>query len=394
MIRALFLNCVLLTFAAVNADEPRIECDAERLARARQRIESREEPFATYWSLAKADAEETLPLEATPYLGGDSLQFHHAAQAQGIAARLLAYAWRLEENEAAGARAVELLHAWAIAMPMPGTAFDPNIRFPNSGMDIARGMLPFVAACDLLSGHPALTTGKRKRILLWFRTLAEGVKEGMKRWEENDDFGQQRFQNHHAAHMLGLTLFGAALNDRAMMQLAYDSKANSKDFKDLVRGLILMPGDEPLGGLRGKPLHAGEIDDRVRTSSGSGLTYCHLSLTLLLYAAEVQSRYRGEDCLNWKAPGGETLRLAAEFYSDFFRTKNATLNGGYYTHDQPHIQNNTPYFGSFEVALCHWPDSLSIRKLATATDRSRTPRSWLCYYGLPVLTHGVSELED
>ena len=394
MIRALLLSCLLMSAATSHANEPRIECDAAMLVRARQRIESHEEPFATYWSLAKADAEKSLTRKATPFLGADSLQFHHAAQEQGIAARLLAYAWRLEDDEATGAHAVELLHEWASAMPMPGTAFDPDTRFPNSGMDVARGMLPFVVAYDLLSGHPTLTVDKRKKILRWFRALAEGVREGMKRWEESDDFGKQRFQNHHAAHMLGLTLFGAVLHDRAMMQFAYDSEENPKDFKDLIRGLILMPGDEPLGGLRGKPLYAGEIDDRVRTSSGSGLTYCHLSLTLLMFAADVQSRFRREDCLNWKAQGGETLRLSADFYSDFFRAKNATLKGGYYSRDQPHIQNNTPFFGSFEVALHHWPESQNIRNLVSSMNRSQTPRSWLCYYGLPLLTHGVSELEN
>ena len=53
------------------------------------------------------------------------------------------------------------------------------------------------------------------------------------------------------------------------------------------------------------PLHAGELEDRVRTSSGSGLTYCHLSMTLLLYTAEVLSRATGEDLANWTAPNEE-----------------------------------------------------------------------------------------
>lgn len=384
----------LLSGSLAACDNPRIECDAAMLKRARQKIASREEPFASYWELAKADVKTAMRLQANPDIGRDSLRYHSAAQEQGIAARLLAYAWRLEDDKAAGAHAVELLSAWAGAEPMPGTRFDPEIRFPNSGMDVARGTLPFVVAFDLLSDHPAMTASQRNRIRRWFRSLSEVVKEGMKRWEENDDFGKQRFQNHHAAHVLGLTVFGAALNDRAMMQLAYESDHNPKDFKDIVAGLILMPSDEPLGGLRGKPLNAGEIDDRVRTTSGSGLTYCHLSLTLLIYTAEVQSRFREENSLNWKAAGGETLRLPAEFYSEFFRTKDATLQGGYYYRDQPHIQNNTPFFGTFEVALHHWPDSPRLKTLIKSTNRTRTPRSWLCYYGLPLLTHGIECRSD
>lgn len=180
-----------------------------------------------------------------------------------------------------------------------------------------------------------------------------------------------------------------ALRDDALIQLALDSPDNPKDFKELVAGLILMPEDEPLGGLRGKPLHAGEIDDRVRTSSGVGLTYCHLSMTLLLYTSELLTRVTGEDWVNWTAPGGETLRLPFTFYSDFWRLRNAHLHGDYYFRDQPHIQNNAPFLGVFEVALHHWPEMPNLNTIVRSMNRDQTPRSWLCYYGLPLLTHGL-----
>jgi len=89
------------------------------------------------------------------------------------------------------------------------------------------------------------------------------IKEGIQRWETNDDFGGQEFQNHHVSHVLGLALIGSALRDRELIQFALDSPENPKDFRELLDGLILMPGDTPHGGLRGKPLHPGEIQDRV-----------------------------------------------------------------------------------------------------------------------------------
>lgn len=367
---------------------PIIECDASMIARARERITAKAEPFYSYWQLAKAEAAQALIAQPKPCSSRDSLVFHGEAQAQGIAARLLAYQWRLEGDQAAGAHAVALLDAWASAHPLPGTDFDPAIRFPNSGMDVARGMLPFLATYDLLRGHPALKPEVDARIRVWFRSLVPAVKEGIRRWEENADFGGQHFQNHHVAHTLGLALFGVALEDLELIQLALDSPDNPRDFKELVAGLILMPGDEPLGGLHGKPLHAGELEDRVRTGSGSGLTYCHLSMTLLLYTAEVLSRATGQDWVNWTAAGGESLRLPFTFYSDFWRLKNARLHGGYYERDQPHIQNHAPFLGSFEVALHHWPDVPNVKALIRSINRSETPRSWLCYYGLPLLTHG------
>lgn len=384
----LALTLLLAKTAVAQSSDPRIECDSSMLTRARERIATKTEPFHTYWQLAKADAAEALKLPPKPCPSRDSLVFHGEAQTQGIGARLLAYQWRLEGDESAGAHAVTLLDAWASSNPLPGTDFDPTIRFPNSGMDVARGMLPFVAAYDLLRGHPAMTTDIDRRIRDWFRALVPVVKEGIRRWEANDDFGGQHFQNHHVAHTLGLALFGAALDDKSLIQLALDSPDNPKDFKELISGLILMPGDEPLGGLHGKPLHAGELDDRVRTSSGSGLTYCHLSMTLLLYTAEVLSRATREDLVNWTAPGGETLRLPFTFYSDFWRLKNARIKGDYYYRDQPHIQDNAPFLGIFEVALHHWPQVPNLKHIVRSMNRAQTPRSWLSYYGLPLLTHG------
>jgi hypothetical protein len=369
---------------------PRIECDDAQLDRARDRISRRKEPFFSYWSNALADVETAKKLVSMPYTGSDPLAFHGAAQTEGTAARLLAYAWQLSDDEHAGLKAIDLLDHWAGQLPLPGTTLDPKIRYPNAGMDVARGMLPFVAAFDLLKSNPALTTKKRHRIEGWFRAVSDVVKDGVWRWEKNGDFGGQEFQNHHAAHVLGLVMFGAALDDEELIRFATDSPENPKDFKELVAGLILMPGDRPHGGLHGKPLHAGELQDRSRTSHGSGLSYCHLSLTLMLYTADVLTRVTGEDWINWTAPGGENLQKSATFYSDFFRLRNARINGDYYFRDHRALQNNTPFLGTFEVALSHWPDVPNLKAIVRSMDRSRTPRSWLCYYGLPLLTHGVS----
>ncbi len=361
------------------------------LERARKRIQTRQEPFWTYWQATRPERESALATKPQPYVGSDSLKFHAAAQDQGIAARLLVYEWRLEGSEQSGTHAVELLLRWAEATPMPGTHFDPEIRFPNSGMDVARGMLPFVAAYDLLDGHAALTDENRRTIETWFRSLANVVKEGIRRWEDNDNFGGQGFQNHHAAHALGLVLFGAALRDDELIEFAIDSPNNPRDFQELIAGLILMPGEKPHGGLRNKPLHAGEIQDRHRTTGGAGLTYCHLSLTIMLYTAEILTRVTGDDWVNYPAPGGECLQLSTTLYTGFFRFRNERINGDYYFRDQRAIQNNASYLGTFEVALHHWPDVPNLRAIVRSINRARTPRSWLCYYGLPLLTHGVTK---
>ncbi len=388
--RRCFSLAILLLACSVGGargGSPCVECDGAMLERARQRIVSKTEPFHSYWQSARADAERALSLKAAPCFSPDPLVFHMAVQDQGIAARLLAYWWRLEDREDAGAKAVELLDAWASATPLPGSTFDPDIRFPNAGMDVARGLLPFVAAYDLLEGHPALTRERRKRIETWFRFLSDIVREGIRRWEDNDDFGNQEFQNHHASHVLGLVLFATVLHDQDMLQFAIDSPDNPKDYKELVAGMILMPGDKAHGGLHGVPIHAGEIQDRYRT--GRGLSYCHLVLTLMLYTAETLTRVTGEDWINWEAPSGECLRLPAVFYSEFFRMRDATLYGGYYSRDRRVLASSQKYLGVFEIALHHWPDEPYLKAIVGSMNRAQTLRAWYCYYGLPLLTHGV-----
>ncbi len=370
---------------------PRIECNAKMIDLMKKRIMSKEEPFWSYWKGCQKDIETALKTQAKPYQGDHCLSFHGAAQDQGTAARLLAYHWLIDGDLKSGSHAINLLNRWASVSPQPGTEFNPKIRFPNAGMDVARGMLPFIVAYDLLGSHPELTQEKKIKIESWFRQLVKVVKEGIQRWEKHNDFGNQEFQNHHASHVLGLVLFGAALRDEKLIQFAVDSKDNPKDFKELIAGLILMPGDKPHGGLRGKPLHAGELQDRYRTNEGSGLTYCHLTLTLLLYTADVLNRVTGKDWVNWKAPTGECLKLSATFYSDFFRLRNARLHGDYYFRDQRTIQNNLPFLGLFEVALHHWPEVPNLKAIVRSMNRAKTQRSWLCYYGLPLLTHGVQK---
>jgi len=368
---------------------PRIETTRERLLQVRTWLEEKKEPFHSYWKSVGPEIQRARQLKPGPSMSTDALQFHGVAQEQGIACRLLAYAWWLEGDEEAGKQAVGLLDAWASVSPLPGTCLDPKVRYPNSGMDVARGMLPFIAACDLLKSHPAMTDVVEERIHGWFRALVPVVREGIRRWEENDDFGKQEFQNHHVSHVLGLVLLGVALDDKKLIRFAVDSPENPKDFKELIAGMILMPGEAPHGGLRGKPLHAGEIQDRYRTTSGAGLVYCHLSLTLMMYSADVLTRVTGEDYLNWKAPGGECLKLSATFYSDFFRTRNVHLHGDYYFRDEPMMRNVAPFMGIWEVALANWPDVPNLKAVVRKMDRKRVPRSWLCYYGLPLLTHGV-----
>lgn len=88
---------------------PHVECDVAMLDRARNLIASRTEPLHSYWLLAKTDAAQAMEMQPEPCISRDALEFHQEAQDQGMAARLLACRWRLEDDEPSGAHAVLML---------------------------------------------------------------------------------------------------------------------------------------------------------------------------------------------------------------------------------------------------------------------------------------------
>ena len=75
----------------------------------------------------------------------------------------------------------------------------PDKSYPNTGMLVSRGIFAFLYAYDLLCADNLIDKDKQKQFKDWLRILLPHIKEGARRWHENDYFGKQYYQNHIVA---------------------------------------------------------------------------------------------------------------------------------------------------------------------------------------------------
>ncbi len=362
---------------------------AESLDRMRERVAAGRDPWRRAAAKLVEEAEDALEsgVDPDPYTGRHSLEFYHAAIRQGERARLYAYGWLVSGDAGLAEAGIAYLAAWAGADPPPASDFDPEIRYPNTGMEVARAAIPFLEAYDLLAAHRSWDDGDRADVETWFRSLVDPILQGKERWQKNDYFNRQYFQNHLTAHTMGLAAIGYALGDRDLVQYALDHPDNDRDYKTLIEGMILMPGDETHHREPddAPPPEKGEIADRYRhyTAPDRGLAYTHLSLSQLLYIAEMAWN-NGVDFYSYEAEGGENLKLPLRFYADFYRTRDAGLHHGLYRGER--FQDFYPLI--YEIANRRYPDTPEIVALLRSLDRLEVPRHPHAYFFYPVLTHG------
>lgn len=384
----------------IRDDRPRLMFTPETLAEMLSRIERREAPRADAARKTLLDAGAALAAEPRPETGRHSLEFFRAAVRDGDRARLLAYAWLVSGDDRYARAAMKHLTAWATAEPTPGADFDPEIRFPNTGMEVARAAILFAESYDLLAGHTAFPAADRLAVEKWLRVLVEPILSGKRRWEENDYFNRQDFQNHLTAHTMGLAAIGYALGDRELVQFALDHPDNDRDFMTLINGMILMEGQsphhrEPSGA---PPPQDGEIHDRYRhfTAGGRGIQYVHLSLSQLLYTAEMAWN-NGIDFYSYTGSGGENLVLPLRFYAGLFHTGDLAEAGGVFLgKDHPEralqerrtLQARPDFPAIYEVGNRRYPETPEIVALLKSLDRPAVPRNPHSAFFYPLLTHG------
>lgn len=395
---------------SVFPDHPRLILNQNEIEVIKARIEAGQQPHLSVWSnLSKQCA---VGYTAVPYTGTVPRDFTGRAQTEGGKALDYALVYRLGGQTVHADRAVAILTAWAQTVPLPGTAL-VNEGGAGFGMFVSRGVFPMIYAADLLWDYPGFDGSPKAAFITWMQALVPLIEESIADWEANDYFNKQYYQNHLVAHALGLAAIGNLLGDPVMVQRAYDSADNPRDFRELIAGTILMPGDavcirETSGNLDKVPPggwpapEAGEIYDRYRhhTAPLRGLQYSYLSLSLLSTMAET-GRHLGLDLWRTTAPGGENLLLSHEYYSDFYRLKDARIKSGFYAMGGPYTLND--YTGSdetfrlglagdngavFEMGYSRFPASLPLRRFLQVSGRP-VPKDPLL--GPLSLTHGVPD---
>jgi hypothetical protein len=346
---------------------PSILYNNKKISNIKKAIAEKQEPFYTTWVNLKTYTDGYLSYKANPYTGAVTDDFYSQTLLPASICRNMALAYQLTGNKSYADKSIELLKSYSNALA------GKNITDNAYSMKMARATFPFVCAYDMLVKTGFVDEASKNQIATWFRLIEEKVKLGEKEWHDNDYFNQQYYNNHLAAHTMSLLAIGIALDDNILIQYALDSKECPRDVKELIPGIILMDGDRDCLRVTDKPKQDGEIMDRYRhiTDSGRGLQYCTLVLHLLSPIA-LMCQHRGFDLFQYKASSGEWLKLSYNFYSDFWRTKDSGIKGGYYgPNDQENARLNAPddWIGFFEIGLANYTESQQLKDVVASFNR-------------------------
>lgn len=390
----------LLDGLKIPETHPRLVLSREDIGRMHKNVRSGREPWKTAWRQLQERLEPCFGPEWSEevYTGGHSFEFYQAATRDGEYARDLAIAYHVSHEERYARRSLEIIEAWLAPEKPAGTWFDPEIRYPNTGMEVARASFPFLYAYDLLCADDLVPEATRDKFRSWLRLLLPHIHEGARRWADNDYFGEQYYQNHIAADAMGLMAIGVILRDEELVRYAVDSPDNPRDAAEVVEGVILMRGQPPY---RNEPVivppQDGEIVDRYRhfsmgghykdyrTLHNRGLVYCGLTSVILTAYGEM-GRLNGMDFYGWTAPTGETIRLPLLYYADFYIGKNTVIKSGFYAGEDDWINaSDTATSALWEIARCRFPGEKKFRQVLRANERGGM---MLHLFGPVTLTHG------
>ncbi|MBD3588569.1 alginate lyase family protein [Bacteroides sp. GM023] len=343
---------------------------------------------ATYNNLMNR-CNKALTYATTPYTGQDPAKFIDASYAPGSNSRDLAMAYWFTKDEKYAQKSIEIMEVWAKACKDISYVADAG-----SAMYLARGMYPMVCAYDMLVSENIMDEETKKNIIDWFQILyREGILS-IEKWENNDYFNKQYFQNHLVAHTMGILMLGLVTDNDELIQFAIDSPSNPRDIYELLTGCIFMDGDIPCSREKaGAPAPVkGEIYDRYRhdTAPLKGLQYTHLTLTLLSTNARMCYN-NGLDIFAYTAPTGENLRYPFEYYSDFYRLMDSCIKSGYYCGETERLAKAGDNPGMYEIGFRYYPDSESIKQMINSGTFNRES-SYMDLFGYTrFLSAGIDE---
>jgi hypothetical protein len=377
---------------------PRLLLDKAGLDAMRDRALSGKEPWQTAWKELHARTEKTIAQlpKLKPYTGVDPSAFYSALLPQAEGTRDLALAWWITGDKKYADAAQRIIRIWTEAKPQPATIFTKDHKVaPNKGMMIPRSILPMIWAYDILAGGKEMPDAGQTAFTGWLRALVPQLKEGALIWEENGYFDAQYFQNHQAGENMGLVAIAIACSDADLLRFAVNSAENNRDFLNLVEGLILMPGDAVYyRDLPGAPApQAGEIIDRYRhfqmaghvddyvSKPNRGLQYCMLSSHLLAITAQMLAT-NGLDLWNYRAPGGENLRLPFSFYAPIYSSMDDSAQGGFYRGEKERMTFGGDSRAIFEIAAARYPGDPAIRKVLDRNGRAKDTTGLLGFEAL------------
>lgn len=305
--------------------------------------------------------ENGLSFNSNPYSGNNPTDFFNNVRGPAGLVRNLAVGFALTDDHRYATKAIEIMQAYAEACNAIVYTQDTG-----TGMLLARSLYPLLCGYDLLRHDDLIPDNTKETIVNWLEGIAPQIRASVAYWEENGYFDAQEFQNHVAAHTMGLLALGYALDDSSLIQFAVDSPENPRDLYELITGSILMEGDVPHH--REDPNAAapedGEIYDRYRHKTGPvrGLQYAHLTLSLLSISAKMCDN-NGLELFSYVAPTGEKLKLPFTYYADFYRLKDACIKTNFYCGETERLGKAGDNPGLFELGYNYYSDSQPLADL-------------------------------
>ena len=343
----------------------------EMVAAAKGRVSAKREPWFGNYRRLKKYAQASFSREIIPYTGRQIRNkepdgLYEVSGADFCAARDCALVWLIEGDETYRDQGKMILLKWAQKLPEPIVYLESDTTYPycdaNLGLAGGVAMIFYCHAYTLL--YDEFDAAEHKEIRLWLDKVARKLKYWHLAWTANEYYGNQIFNNHLSWHNAGIAYIGFALQDENMVAWAIDDIENPRDFKEMLAGAILMPGDDTHDS-RSDNITPGEVYDRYRSSQKKGLSYAMYHGMALVYLAEA-AHNNGIDLYEYTAPGGENLLQLYSYYAEFIEKIDSTLKSGQYEGDTVPIN----YVPIYDLINTRYPENKEIRAVIKAHGRT------------------------
>jgi hypothetical protein len=337
---------------------------------AKLNVKAKRESVYTNYTHIQTNADAGLSREVVPYTDKDPKHgqkdgIHNIAAQDFCAARDCGLVYLIEGDKKYLDTAKNIMLKWATALPEPFVHLESKSEYPyydaNLGLDTAPPMIFYSHAYSLI--YDEFSKQERDSIELWLNKVGYKLILWHYAWTASNYYGRQYFNNHLSWHNAGIAYIGFALKDARMVAYAIDDIENPRDFKEMLAGAILMPGDDTHDAHKDN-ITAGEIYDRYRSHEHKGLGYAMYHGLALCYLAEAAYN-NGIDLYAYKAPGGENLFLLYSYYADFISQNDASIKNGLYKGDSV----PTHYAGIYELINLRYPGNDQIAAVLKAHGR-------------------------
>lgn len=275
---------------------PNLFHNQRELQDLKEKINAGREPYLIQYAVVATRAEQAVvpdPGDPSTVYGGrnvNDLRMVMQPQAKGAIYNALVYALGVDsepERMEAAQKVHDFLLAWALNSLVGVSSISDlctagGCERYSTGLQLAVGVLPYVAAYDLVIGSGLLSTSDHAAIEAWLRKVHRLVRETTFLWVAGPSGGGpvlcHRRSNHTSKHIstmaaIGLVLRDAGIAKEALTGTPYEPGEDPIPYywTALLADQIYMQGQPSIGCDPSNPTHTGEVVDRYRHFDDPGV---------------------------------------------------------------------------------------------------------------------------